>query len=395
VLQDLGPSIGAEGGESSDSKTANAKAKDGKGKGKGKEAKGKDDKAKEAKAKDDKTKEAKAKDAGRVLPSKEFNLPSLRAMDADVAVDLQKLDLGTEALRPLRSLKTRLVLDGGVLKLEDIKSSVAGGAVSGAITLDGSAADETPVFDSKLKWDSVDLKNWVAVSDEMLVTGRFSGETNLKGRGKSTAAILQSVAGTVRGHIKGGSISHQIVELAGLDVGQAIGVFFRGDKPLELSCALVDLTAEKGQLRSNLFVLNSSDTIFFVQGGLNFRTEELDLRLVQSPKDWSPLSLRTPVTIRGTMGDPSIGVEPVPLAMKVLSSVVLAAVTPVAALLPLIEGDENDVRAGCEPAIRHFMETAAELARKSAPADGGRPAEAPRDGKGNLRRPGQAAGERP
>jgi len=217
----------------------------------------------------------------------------------------------------------------------------------------------------------------------------------LKGRGSSTAAILQTLGGTVKGHIQGGSVSHGMVELAGLDIGQALGVFFKGDEPLELSCALVDLTAEKGVLRSNLFVLNTSDTIFFVQGGVNFRNEELDLRLVQSPKDWSPLSLRTPVTIRGTLGHPSIGVEPVPLALKVLSSVVLAAVTPVAALLPMIDADDSEARSGCGPAIEHVKKKAAELAEKSAPASREQAKEAPRDGQGNQRRPAHGAGERP
>ncbi len=192
-------------------------------------------------------------------------------------------------------------------------------------------------------------------------------------------------------------MSHQIVELAGLDAGQAIGVFFKGDEPLELSCALVDLAAEKGVIRSNLFVLNTSDTIFFVQGGLNFKTEALDLRLVQSPKDWSPMSLRSPVTISGTLGDPSIGVEPVPLAMKLLSSVVLGAVTPVAALIPLIETNDNEARSGCQAAIEHVKKKAAELSDKPSPekAVEGKKPKAPRDGDGNLRQPGRLPGERP
>ena len=174
-------------------------------------------------------------------------------------------------------------------------------------------------------------------------------------------------------------------------------MFFSGDKPLELSCALVDLTAEKGVLKSNLFLLNTSDTIFFLQGGLNFRTEALDLRLVQSPKDWSPLSLRTPITIRGALGDPSIGVEPAPLALKLLSTIVLGAVTPVAALLPLIEGDQTEARAGCAPAVEHVKKKAADLADKSAPSGGGEGKEvkAPRDENGVLRWPGRVPGERP
>lgn len=363
ILQDLGPSIGA--------------AADGdKGASGGKKKSGK-------------------RGSSRVLPTKEFNLPSLRAMDADVAIDLKQLDLGTETLRPLHSLKAQLLLQDGVLKLQDLTSDLAGGKVTGSTVLDGSAPDKTPAFDAKLKWNRVDLKTWVAVSGDYFVAGRFSGETLLKGSGKSTAAILESLGGTVKGRIDGGSISHQIVELAGLDAAQAIGVFFSGDKPLALSCALLDLVAEKGTVRSNLFLLNTPDTIFFIQGSVDFRKEGLDLRLVQSPKDWSPLSLRSPVTITGTMSNPSIGVEPMPIVLKVLSSVVLGAITPLAALLPLIETEDNQAREGCAPAIEQVRKRAAEVSQSPPAANEGSPRDKTRDANGTLRRPGRLPGERP
>ena len=359
VLQDLGPSIGTTSGPS-DGKG------EGKGDGKGAARKPGDRKAagKKAGAAEEKPRQKQTQRGGqesRVLPTKEFDLPSLRAMNADVAIDLQKLDLGTEALRPLQSLKAKLLLDGGVLRLQDLKSDLAGGAVTGSIMLDGSSPEGLPAFDARLRWNRVNLKTWVTVSADYFVAGRFSGETLLKSSGKSTAAILESLSGTVKGHIDGGSISHQIVELAGLDAAQALGVFFEGDKALALSCALVDLTADKGTLRSNLFLLNTPDTIFFVQGNVNFRNERLDLRLVQSPKDWSPLSLRSPVTIGGTIGDPAIGVEPMPIALKLLGSAVLASVTPLAALLPLIEFEDNQAMEGCQPAIDQIKKKASEV----------------------------------
>ena len=366
VLQDLGPSIGATGAN---------------------------------RAKSDKKPDAADRKASRVLPTREFNLPSLRAMNADVAIDLKQLDLGTDALRPLRSLKAKLLLDGGVLKLQDLTSSLAGGTVTGSTILDGSAPDRAPAFDAKLKWTRVELKNWLKVSgDDYFVAGRFSGETILKGSGKSTAAILDSLGGTIKGRIDGGSISHQIVELAGLDVAQAIGVFFKGDEPLALSCALVDLTADKGTVRSNLFLLNTSDTIFFVQGSVNFREEQLNLKLVQSPKDWSPFSLRSPVTIGGTFAEPAIGVEPAPIALKVLSSIVLGAVTPIAALLPLIEPKDNSAKEGCAPAIEQMKKKAAELAPEpSTQADANKDGlnDPARNDKGVLRRPGSLPGAHP
>ncbi|MBA3478947.1 MAG: AsmA family protein, partial [Lautropia sp.] len=305
VLQDLGPSIGASGANAGGA--AGKDGKNGKNGKKGSVAAGQEDKGKagargkagsngdkaagtkdsrkEAVGKDAARKDAARKDAARmdagkktagsdasrVLPSAEFNLPSLRRMNADVAIDLKQLDLGTDALRPLQSLKAKLLLDKGVLKLQDLKSNLAGGTLAGAIVLDGSAENKAPVFDTRLKWERVDLKSWVRASDEYFIAGRFSGETLLKGTGNSTAAILGSLGGTIKGRIDGGSVSHLIDEIAGLDLANALGVFISGDKPLALSCALVDLSAEKGALRSNLLLFNTPETIFFVQGGVNLR----------------------------------------------------------------------------------------------------------------------------
>ena len=389
VLQDLGPAIGAGGRQPANTAKSENQRKPANG---GKSAK-------EGKSTKD-SKPANDGKSSRVLPTREFNLPLLRAMNADVAVDLQKLDLGTDALRPLRSLKAKLLLEGGVLRLRDLTSSLAGGTVTGSMALDASSADRAPAFDTHLRWNRVDLKNWLTIGEGgYFVAGRFSGETNLKGAGKSTAAILDSMGGTVKGRIDGGSISHQIVELAGLDAAQALGVFVKGDEPLVLSCALVDLAADKGTIRSNLFLLNTSDTVFFVQGSVNFRDERLNLKLVQSPKDWSPLSLRSPVTIGGTFADPAVGVEPGPIAMKVLSSIVLGAVTPIAALLPLIEMEDNSAKEGCAPAIALVKRKASELQvapATPAQADEGKPAnDGTRDDKGVVRRSGSLPGGRP
>ena len=35
----------------------------------------------------------------------------------------------------------------------------------------------------------------------------------------------------------------------------------------------------------------------------------MDLRAVVSPKDFSPLTLRTPILVRGTLGDPAVSIE--------------------------------------------------------------------------------------
>ena len=66
------------------------------------------------------------------------------------------------------------------------------------------------------------------------------------------------------------------------------------------------------------------------------------------PKDFSPLSLRTPITIRGTLAQPRIGVEGGKLAGKVaLAAALGAAAGPFAALLPLLDIGKKDESDPC------------------------------------------------
>lgn len=368
VLQDLGPTIGTAAGRREEGASA------------GKEGK------------------RKGGSAGRVLPSGQFDLPPMRTMNADLALDFDKLDLGTDALRPLQSVKTALSLQGGVLALKDLQASLAGGSLSGSAILDGSATDRPPAFDARMRWQRVDLANWLKPSaGGKLLAGRFHGETSLKGRGNSTAAILESLSGSLKGRVEEGSVSHQFVEIAGLDVAQALGVFVAGDERLPLSCAVMDLAVAQGKVEPKLFLLNTRDTLFFLQGNVDLSNEKLDLRLVQSPKDWSPFSLKAPITIGGTLGDPALGVEVTPIAVKVLSSVVLAAASPIAALLPLMDAKESSAREGCEPAIAEVRKRAAELrdSSRNPKADGPSASSGSRPARADAARPGRLPGGRP
>ena len=55
-------------------------------------------------------------------------------------------------------------------------------------------------------------------------------------------------------------------------------------------------------------------------GQLNLRDETLDLRATVRPRDFSPLSLRAPITVTGTLGQPKLGVDGQKLAGKVLKA---------------------------------------------------------------------------
>jgi uncharacterized protein involved in outer membrane biogenesis len=140
-----------------------------------------------------------------------------------------------------------------------------------------------------------------------------------------------------------GTISHLAVEAAGLDIAQGLGVMIKGDDALPVLCTVIDLVAEQGVLRPRLLVIDTRDSTLWVDGSVSLATEAMDLRVVTSPKDFSPLALRTPVHLHGSLANPSFSLEKGPLGTRVGAAALLALLNPLAAILPLI-----DVGSGAE-----------------------------------------------
>lgn len=102
---------------------------------------------------------------------------------------------------------------------------------------------------------------------------------------------------------------HLATEAIGIEVAQALGVMIRGDRPLPLNCAMLDLKLKDGIARPRVAVLDNDDTTMHFDGQLNLRDESLNLRTLARPKDFSPLALRAPVTVTGTLARPVVGIE--------------------------------------------------------------------------------------
>ncbi len=317
-------------------------------------------------------KEAPAVGAGlrKVLPTRPFDLASLRAMDADVKIDIAEVDLNTSYLEPLQPLRARLTLSAGVLTLADLDARTAMGQLAGSLRLDGS--DKIARWDANLRWSGVRLERWLNLARKdgapPWVSGRLGGTAQLRGTGRSTAEILASLQGQLRTELRDGSVSHLAVEAAGLDVAEALGVLIKGDDALRVQCALADLVAKDGQFKPRTLVLDTTDSVLWVDGALSLATETMDLRVVVTPKDFSPLALRTPLFVRGSFAQPEVTLDKGPLARKVGLGLLLALINPLAALIPFVDPPGTEAATtgpdGCAALVqRSAAMRAAKLAR--------------------------------
>lgn len=301
----------------------------------------------------------------KVLPSRPFDLASLRAMDADLHIAFQQVDPPTQWLEPLRPFKTHLTLFNGVLTLSSIEARTAQGHLAGTLSLNGQR--NTANWVAALNWDGVQLQRWIhqkrPAGRPPYVSGLLKGHAKVQGQGRSTAEILATLEGDIHANVVGGTVSHLLVEMAGLDVAESLGVYLQGDDSLKLDCALADLRVSAGTLRLRLWVLDTSDSTLWAEGSLSLATEKLDLRAMVAPKDFSVLTLRAPVLIQGSFSHPLVTVENGPLGMKLGLALLLGLVNPLTSVLPLVDAgnaQEAEAKAAACKARMHKKPQAAQ-----------------------------------
>jgi len=305
---------------------------------------------------------------GRVLPDRPFDLPSLRVMDANVLLDFDELDLGSDLVEPLRPMHAHLELADGILTLSDLAARTGAGEFKGDLRLDG--RNSVAVWNANLRWKDLQLERWIQQkrtgNAPPFISGRLNGTTALQGQGRSTAQILGTLKGKFSTELRDGAMSHLVIEAAGIDIAQSLGLLIKGDKALPVTCGVADLTAKDGVFRPHVMVIDTPDSTFWIDGTLSLASEAIDLRAVVSPKDFSPLALRTPLHVRGTLAKPDVSIEKGPLARKLATAALLALANPLAALLPLLDRGEPDAAKNDAIGCRELVQRG--IARRAAAA---------------------------
>lgn len=289
--------------------------------------------------------------ADKILPVEEFKTERWRDMDADVEFTGKRI-VHSEKL-PFNDLYTHLVLTDGVLSLEPLRFGVAGGNLDAQIRLNGRA--EPLEGRAKLTARKFKLKQLFPSIERMKTSfGELNGDADLVGRGNSVAKLLGTADGNLKMLINDGAISRELMELAGLNVGNyVVGKIF-GDKEVKINCAAANFDIQSGLATTQLFVFDTENAIVYIDGTANMATEQLDLTISPESKGWRLISLRSPLYVRGKFIKPDAGVKAVPLMLRGAGMVALGVIAaPAAGLLALIApsaGEPNQ----CAPLLEQM-----------------------------------------
>jgi uncharacterized protein involved in outer membrane biogenesis len=250
---------------------------------------------------------AAEKDSDRIFPDQRYDLERLNAMDADVRLRAKTI---LAPSLPIDNLNAALNLRAGVLSFAPAAFGVANGRMEIYSTFDASKRPSKVKIDARLR--QLDLKRFLGENSFAQKTiGPIGGRLALTGTGESFRELMATASGNTFVVMTGGQISAMLVELAGLDVAESIGFLVRGDQSIPVRCGLVELEGKDGQLAVQTLVFDTADTVISGDGTIDLRDEKVNTIVLPVPKDFSPLSLRSYIRVRGPLKNISAFPDPI------------------------------------------------------------------------------------
>lgn len=278
---------------------------------------------------------------GKVLPDVAINLPRIRAADLDARYKATRLE---SASLPLDDLELHVQITDGQMRLAPVRFGVGSGSINGDIMLDGRQDQVHAVADVEFR--KLDVSHILKKMTAFQGDGKIGGLVRIDGKGNSVADLLGSGNGEMKLFMSGGQISGLLVNLMGLDLGNSLRSALGLPRRAEMRCMLADFSLKQGQMDTRTMLIDTSEANVIGTGNINLRNEQLDYALKTEPKHMNIGSVAAPIHIKGTLGDPRIGVDATSLTVRGASALALGALlTPIAALIPTIQlglGEDNN-----------------------------------------------------
>jgi uncharacterized protein involved in outer membrane biogenesis len=277
---------------------------------------------------------AKAADPNHILPAGNFDGSRLQKIDAEVNLEATKLKVPVRL--PFESLRASLDLKNSILKMQPLEFGFAGGIINSQITLDA----RQPVINADVNMNMRRIQVAQLVPDNQTFAkgaGLMGATIKLKGSGNSIADAAAKSNGHISAAVANGRLSNLLDAASGLNGGKVITLLAGGDKTIAVNCGGMAFDVKDGVGRSSLFVVDTEQTQILGEGGFNLASEQFDFKISPKPKRVGILSLRTPVRVFGSFNKPDYALEKGPLLARAGGAIAMAIVSPLAALIPLLE----------------------------------------------------------
>ncbi|MES2896718.1 MAG: AsmA family protein [Pseudomonadota bacterium] len=271
----------------------------------------------------------------RFLPDATLKVDRVRAMDADVKYNAVSV---RDAMLPLRSASVHVRLDAGVLTADPVSFDLPKGRIGGSVRLD--ARKDVPVTSVDLRLTNARLEQLIPIkTGGTPLTGSFVGRIKLTGAGASVHRAAANANGEVLAVVPGGEIREAFAELLGINVTKGLGLLLAKDKSkTPVRCAVAHFQVKDGVMTANRIVFDTGPVLGTGKGSIDLETERMDFRIEGHPKEARLIRLTAPITIKGPLTGPKIGVESGrAIAQGGFAALLATVAAPLAVVLPFVD----------------------------------------------------------
>jgi uncharacterized protein involved in outer membrane biogenesis len=275
---------------------------------------------------------AAARASPGLLPTRRISIPQLHF--ADVRLRYRGEHILGNAM-PLDDLLVNLDVTNGAIDLHPLSFGVGPGSIKADLAL---TPENNHMMRAKadMAFDQVDVGKLMAATHMFGGTGTISGTGTIETVGDSMATFLGNGNGEVRLGMVGGNLSSLLVDLSGLEFGNAIMSVLGMPKRTPVKCLVDNMPLQRGVMRIQPLILDTGEAVLHVGGAINMRDQHMSLELRTAPKHLSIASLPAPIYVSGTFKHPSVRPGSA-LAVRGGIAAALGAIFPPLAALPMIQ----------------------------------------------------------
>jgi AsmA family protein len=270
-----------------------------------------------------------------LFPDADLQVNRVRGMDADVTYTAVSVDMPKF---PMKNVSFHVLLDDGVISLDPLSFILDEGSFSGNVRIDARRAVPESAIDMRMA--EVDLAQFkTAKMTEPPLSGKLAGRVKVHGTGSSIHKFASSADGAISLIIPGGEVNQALAELTGINVTRGLGLLLtKNDAKTAIRCGVVDFQTRKGTLGAKTLFVDTTDVLITGRGDINLNTEALNLSLRGEPKKLRFTRIRAPITVKGTLEHPSVGIDAGKLAEQgVVATALGALLTPFAAVIAFVD----------------------------------------------------------
>ena len=289
--------------------------------------------------------------SNKVLPAEPFDLQALDQVDA--ALSLRADQILTHRIA-LDKFQIDLSLKDGHLIIKPLTTKIGGGDLGGSLDLlaKGNNANLTTKITAK-KINLGEMLKKLEISQGL--DGILDLNINLKGKGKSVAALMAGLNGDVVAILSESQLPVKYLNLVGGDLATSlmkmVNPFEKKIERAQINCAVCDFNIKDGLAKSDVIMIDDPEKTLLSAGTVNFKTEALDFGIHTKPKGGigtketgkvsvSLGAITKPFKLGGTLAKPSLDISP-ERAAKTLASALVGSGSLASLFVSVSSGKEN------------------------------------------------------